>query len=194
MLVLGSRLHQTPVMSLQTGTRIAHTMTPIIDPANLKIIAYEVEGPLLTERPSYLRTADIREMGGLGMIIDSSDELVVGDDILKIKEIRDLNFQLVGMAVIDEAKHKLGKIEDYTLETDSFVVQQLHIRRGFMRSLNDTGMLIHRSQIVEINDRFIVVKSGMKREKAKPVKAAVQNLEYVNPFREPAPQPEQREG
>lgn len=181
-------------MSLQTGTRVAHITTPIIDPANLKILAYEVEGPLLTERPAYLRTADIRETGGLGMIIDSSDELVVGDDILKIKELRDLNFNLVGMSVIDEARHKLGKIEDYTIETGSFVIQQLHIRRGLLRSLADTGLLVHRSQIVEINDRFIVIKSGMKREKKqKPIEVAAQNLDYVNPFKESAPQVEQRD-
>lgn len=194
MLVLGSRLDHTPVMSLQTGTRVAETTTPIVDPANLKIIAYEVEGPLLTERPSYLRTADVREMGSVGMIIDSSDELVAGDDNLKINELRDLNFHLIGMAVIDEDRRRLGKIEDYTLETNSFVIQQLHVRRGLVRSFTDTGMLVHRSQIVEINDRAIIVKSTKKSAVAKVAESP--NLtprEYVNPFRESVPQTEHRD-
>ena len=76
MLVLGSRLNETPVMSLQTGTRLAVTTQPIIDPSNLRIFAYEIKGPLLTQQPSFLRTADIREYGRLGMIIDSNDEIV----------------------------------------------------------------------------------------------------------------------
>lgn len=190
MLVLSSRLSQTPVMSLQTGTKLAHITTPIIDPANLKIMAYELEGPLLTERPSFLRTADIREMGSVGIIIDSSDEFVGLDDVIKLRELRDLEFHLIGMNVIDEHKHRLGKIEDYTLETNSFVIQQLNVKRGLIRGIATTGSLIHRSQIVEISDTTIVVKSGIKREE--PV-AKQESRDYVNPFRSASPQPEQRE-
>ena len=190
MLVLGSRLKETPVMSLQTGTRLAVTSTPIIDPANLKILAFELEGPLLEEKPSFLRVADIREMGGVGMIIDSSDELLGLDDVIKLKQLYDLGFKLVGMNVIDEHKKKLGKVDDYTLETGSFVIQQLNVRHGILRGLTDTGVLVHRSQITEINDHAIIVKSTAKKIHAQPVMEAVQR-EYVNPFRQPSPQPEQ---
>ncbi|HEU4831030.1 MAG TPA: hypothetical protein VFS65_02575, partial [Candidatus Saccharimonadales bacterium] len=69
MLVLGSRLLSTPVMGLQTGTQLATTKSPIIDPSNLKIVAYELEGSLLTEHPSLLRIADVRELGDVGMIV-----------------------------------------------------------------------------------------------------------------------------
>lgn len=188
MLVLGSRLHETPVMSLQTGTRLATTGTPLINPANLKIVAFELEGPLLTERPSFLRVADIRELSGVGMIIDSSDELLALDDVIKIKELHELEFKLVGMPVIDEHKKKLGKVEDYTLETGSFVIEQLNIKHGILRGLADTGLLIHRSQIIEINDNAIIVKSTAKKLSVAPVMQAVRH-EYVNPFR--SPQPEQ---
>lgn len=188
MLVLGSRLHDTPVMSLQTGTRLAKTGRPVIDPANLKILAYEVDGPLLSEHPSFLRTADIREFSNIGMIIDSNDELIGADDVIKIKELRELGFTLVGMLVIDEHKHKLGKVEDYTLETGSFVIQQLNVKRGALKSLTDTGLLIHRSQITEINDHAIIVKST-QRKSVEPVMEATRH-DYVNPFRNPAPAPE----
>jgi len=188
MLVLGSRLHETPVMSLQTGTRLATTGTPLINPANLKIVAFELEGPLLTERPSFLRVADIRELSGVGMIIDSSDELLALDDVIKIKELHELDFKLVGMTVIDEHKKKLGKVEDYTIETGSFVIEQLNIKHGIIRGLTDTGLLVHRSQIVEINDNAIIVKSTAKKLSVAPVMQAVRH-EYVNPFR--SPQPEQ---
>ena len=189
MLVLGSRLHATPVMSLQTGTRLAKVDTPIINPANLKIVAYEVDGPLLTEHPSFLRTDDIREMGTVGMIIDSADEFVGLDDIIKLKELRELDFQLIGMPVIDEHKHKLGKVDDYTLETKGYVIQQLNVKRGLLRGLNDTGLLIHRSQIIEINDNSIIVKSTARKKSVEPVMEATRN-EYVNPFRSSSPQPE----
>ena len=190
MLVLGSRLNETPVMSLQTGTRLAVTSTPLINPANLKIVAFELEGPLLTEKPSFLRVADIRELSGVGMIIDSSDELIGLDDVIKIKELHELGFKLIGMNVIDEHKKKLGKVDNYTIETGSFVIEQLNVRRGILKGLTDTGLLVHRSQITEINDNAIIVKSTAKKVHAQPIMEAVRH-EYVNPFRHSSPQPEQ---
>ena len=192
MLILGSRLTETPVMSLQTGARLAQTTKPIIDPANLYIVAYEVTGSLLAQHPSFLRTADIREFGKLGMIIDSSDELVGLDDVLKIEKLYNMNFSLIGMPVIDEHKHKLGKVNDYTVDTTQFVVQQLNVTRGFLKGLTDTGLLIHRSQILEINDKEIIVKSTAKKS-VEPVMEAIRG-EFVNPFRKPShtPQPEQK--
>ena len=189
MQILGSQLIGTPVMSLHTGARVASLETPVIDPGTLTILAYSVQGPLLTEHPSFLRMADVREFGHLGMIIDDADEIVGLDDVLKIKEMYELQFQLVGMSVIDEHKHKLGKIADYTVEAGSFTVQKLQVRRGFFKSLNDTGLLIHRSQIVEITRERIVVKATAKpvvtEERETPVA-----YDYVNPFRKPSAQPE----
>ena len=191
MLVLGSRLNETPVMSLQTGTRLAHTGSPLINPANLKIIAFELEGPLLHEKPSFLRVADIREMSGVGMIIDSSDELLALDDVIKIKSLYELGFKLIGMNVIDEHKRKLGKVDNYTVETGSFVIEQLNVKRGILRGLTDTGLLINRTQITEINDNAIIVKSSAKKLTiSNPVMETIKR-EYVNPFRNPSPQPEQ---
>ncbi|MFY9228087.1 MAG: PRC-barrel domain-containing protein [Candidatus Microsaccharimonas sp.] len=188
MLVLGSRLYETPVMSLQTGTRLAHTARPLIDPTNLKIVAYEVDGPLLTEHPSFLRTADIREMSGIGMIIDSTDELLGLHDVIKVEELYGMGNWLIGKAVINTDKQKLGKIEDYSVDTGSFMIQQLNVKRGLLRGITETGLLVHRTQIVEINDDAIIIKST-KKKLHEPVMKSVRH-EYVNPFRNPAPQPE----
>lgn len=193
MLVLGSRLHETPVMSLQTGTRLAIATAPLVDPATLKIVAFKLDGPLLTENPSFLRAADIREMGGIGMIIDSADELLGLDDVIKIKKLYDLGFELIGMQVLDEHKKKLGKVSDYTVETGSFVIQQLNVKHGIFRGLTDTGLLIHRSQITKITDNAIMVKSTAKKVTFKPVMEATRH-EFVNPFKQPSPQTEQSDG
>jgi uncharacterized protein YrrD len=188
MLILGSRIANTAVMSLQTGTRIGQAIRPIIDPATLKIYAYEIDGPLLDEHPSFLRTSDIREMGAVGMIVDSSEELVTLNDVIKLKELHELQFPLLGMTVIDDMRHKLGKVEDYTLETGDFVIQQMSIKHGLIRGITNTGLLIHRSQILEINDKNIIVKSATKKKVVEPVKPTI--VDYVNPFRDNAPQPD----
>lgn len=186
MLILGSRLLHTPVMSLQTGTRLAETVTPVIDPSNLRILAYEVDGPLLSEKPAFVRTNDIREYGRLGMIIDSNDELIGLEDVIQIKKIYNLRFPLIGIPVIDEHKRKLGKVDDYTLDTGDFLIQQINVRRGFIMGITDTGLLINRSQIIEINNDAIIVKAPSVKS-AEPVMEAIRG-EFANPFRTPKPQ------
>ena len=187
MLLLGSKLINTPIMGLQTGSRLAVTKSPIIDPSNLKIVAYEVEGPLLAERPSFIRMADVRELSGVGMIIDSNDEFIGIDDVISIHKIYELNFNPIGMTVIDEAGRKLGKINDYSLDATSFIIQQLNVGRGILKSITETSLLIHRSQIVEINDHNIIVKAAAK--KLEPISERA-DLSYVNPFRSSSPQTE----
>lgn len=172
-------------MSLQTGTRLAVTKKPVIDPSNLKIMAYEVEGPMLTEHPSFIRIADVRELSDIGMIIDSNDEFIGVKDVVAVQKIYELEFKLLGITVIDEAKHKLGKVVDYSLDTGSFVIQQLNVKPGLIKSLSDTELLIHRSQIIEISNYAIIVRTTAK--KLEPITKPNQ-LSYMNPFRSPTPQ------
>lgn len=179
MLLLGTRLINTPIMSLQTGTRLAFTKRPIMNPDDLKIIAYEVEGPLLKDSPMFIRIADVRELSDIGLITDSSDELISLDDVMLVDKLFKLDFRLIGQNVIDETNRKLGKVEDYSIDTDSFIIQQLHVKQGIIKSLSNTNLLIHRSQIIEINDNAIIVKTSAKKIEA----IEPEKLSYLNPFR-----------
>lgn len=180
MLITGSRLLGAPVMGLQTGSELARTSKAIIDPKTLEIIAYELEGPLLNEHPSLLRIADVREFSDIGLIVDSSDEFVGAEDIIKLHDIYELNFNPEGMTVIDEKRHKLGKVDSYTLETGAFLIQQLLVKRPLLKSLNDTHLLVHRTQITEINNNEIIVHS--QAEIPEPALEAMRHG-YTNPFR-----------
>lgn len=176
----------TPVMSLQTGKELAQTDTAIINPHNLTIIAYRVKGKHLDYDPSYLRIADIREIGNIGMIIDSSDELISDDDIVSDKAIYDMRYDLEGKRVIDEHKTKIGKVSDYIIDIDSFVIQQLVVRKPLLKSFKDDEVLVHRNQIVEVTDDVVVIRSGKNKGHAR----KKHHGHYVNPFRQSSPQPE----
>ena len=188
MILLGSRLKKMPVMGLQTGTELATLTEPIVDPGTLQIHAYAVDGPLLDEKPAYLRLEDVRELSDIGMIIDSNDEFVVKGDVVKLDELIRLGFHLVGMHVHDETLKNIGTVIDYSVETTTFTIQQLTVKRPLMHRFKDTELLIHRSQIIEINDSAIVISSQAKI--AEPTVADVGGS-FVNPFRskpDPAPQ------
>lgn len=186
MLISADRLTNIPVMSLQTGGQLARTKAPVIDPRNLTILAYELEGPSLDAHPSFLRMADVRELSNIGLIVDSSDEFVGLDDIIKLKEIYEFEFELIGKMVQDEKKKRLGKVSGYSVEPGSFLIKQLNVKRPLLKSFTDTELLIDRTQIMEVSDKAITIKND-EREPV-PVKQAART--YTNPFRGTTPQPE----
>ena len=175
-------------MGIQTGGELARTKRPIIDPATLTILAYELSGVNSPSGgPLLLRIADMRELSDIGMIVDSNDEFIEPEDVIKLNDIYQNGFNLININVTDEKRRKIGKVIDFTVETGGFVIQQLTVKRPMFRSLNDTELLIHRSQIIEINNDSIVVHS-----QAKVPEPDLHEVvgSYVNPFRK-APKPAQ---
>ncbi len=184
MLTIGSHLLDKPVLGLHTGGEIARTKSSIINPNNLSIIAYQVSSYLLDRKPYFLRVEDIREISNIGLIIDSSDEFVTLGAVVKLDEIYNLNFKLIGSSVFDQSLKKLGKISDFTLDIPQFKITQLTVKRPLFKSLTDSELLIHRSKIVEINNDRIIIKSESETN-TRLVEAVDQP--YFNPFRkEPA--------
>lgn len=189
MLLRSSQLIDLSVMSLQTGEEIAYSTSLVINPDNLRIIGLELDGVNLDERPSFLRIEDIRELGNLGFIVDSSEEFVGINDVISLKNIYEKDFQPVDMKVIDDQNNKLGKVYDTVFDTSNFVIEQLCVKRPIFQSLGDTELIIHRSQIKDIKDKEIIVRSPTIKSKAQ---VAQKSAALTNPFRKPqqSPQPE----
>lgn len=184
MLVHDSKFVNLPVMSLQVGSELARISHAIINLRTLEVVAYELIGALLDQTPSLLLVSDIREVGPMGIIIDSVDELVSPSDVVRVKKIYEERFSLDNIKVIDERQRKVGRVVGYTLESSSFVIQQLRVKRPLIQSLGDTELLIHRSQITHIDYNKIVVKSAKIRQ-TQPIAQPAQTIE--NPFRKPQP-------
>jgi sporulation protein YlmC with PRC-barrel domain len=152
MLVIGSKMIGNSALSLHIGGAIGTTKSAIIDPENLNIIAYAVDGPAIKNDPeigNILDVNDVRELGPEGLIINSSDVLVNREDVIRINEVMKLNFNLVGLKVVTKNGKKLGKVVDYTFDSNSFMIYQLIVHRPVdFAAINDPNLTINRSQIV----------------------------------------------
>ena len=84
MLVSATHLVGTPILSLQASGPIGRVASSIVDPDTLRVIAFRVEGPGVSPAANILDASSVREYSSLGMVIDSADELVADDDIVKI--------------------------------------------------------------------------------------------------------------
>ncbi len=190
LLVASSKLIGLPVLSVQDSRRIATISSVIIDPDSLKIIAFRVYGATNTEGGNILDARSIREYSNMGVVIDSSDEFVSDGDVIKIKKVLELNFNLIGLKVETKKRSKLGKISDFTVTVDNFSVQQIIVKRPSIKSFLDPELTIPRSEIVEVTDYKVIV-----RDEEKVIKERALNEDFVpnfvNPFRKtessPAP-------
>lgn len=182
MLVYNSRLVGATVLSVQAGGPVGRVTHTVIDPDNLKIIAFMLEGPLVDRRQNILDTRSIREYSDYGIVIDDTDELVAPSDIVKLEDVLELNFDMLSLKVETKKGSKLGQIIDYTVNTDDFLVQQIVVKRPLMKRFVDPELIISRKEIVEITDYKIIVKDEEKTLKARAAKEDfIPN--FVNPFR-----------
>ena len=182
MLIRGSDILQKSILSLQTGTELALTKNFVIDPADLAILAFELDGDQLTDSPTLLRIQDIRELSSIGFIVDSIDEFISKGFVIKIGEIFELNFAPVGMKVIDSKNRTVGKVVDIIIDTDSFMINQLAVKRPLFQRINTTEILIGRDQITAINNDTIVVSAPTSESTDRELSASVKL--FTNPFKE----------
>ena len=187
MLVNASRLLNYPVLSLHMGGPIAWVDAEVVDPEKLKIVAFYVGGPIVKNDPEVgeiLESRDVREFSNIGMIVHSEEVFVNQGDVAKLDKILSLNFSLMGLKVETKKGSKLGKIIDFVVDTETFMVHQLIVKRPVMKALLDPELIIPRKEIVEVNDYKIIVKDEEDKIRKKAVKEEfIPN--FVNPFREP---------
>lgn len=186
MLVYASRLTGTPVLSMQSASRIGQIYSPIVDPDILTIVAFYLIGHQISRDTNILDTKSIREYSRYGMVIDSIDELVSKTDVVKISKIIDLNFSLPGLKVETKKGSKLGRIADYTISSEDYILQQIIVKRPIFKSFLDSELIIPRKEIIEVTNEKIIVKD---EEKVIRERAANEDFipNFVNPFRKTEP-------
>ena len=156
MLQLSEALLNKPVLSLRSGGTVAWIVEPIFNPNNLKLEGFYCDDTIDKKR-LILLCQDIRELSSQGFIIDDHDVLAQPRDLVRLKSILNLHFELLKKPVVTVSKDKIGKISDYAIETDTMYVQKLYASRSILRNLASGSLSIDRSQIIEITSNKIII-------------------------------------
>lgn len=183
MLVYGSKLFTTPVLSVQTSGAIGVVSNLIVDPNSLKIIAFELSGGIVPRNgANILDASSVREYSHYGIVIDSIEELVEPDDVIKIQKTLNLGFSLFNLKVETKKGSRLGKVSDFTATSEDFTIQQLVVKRPIVKSFLDPELIVPRKEIVKVDNYKVTVKD---EEKVIKKKAATEDFipNFVNPFR-----------
>jgi len=165
MLRLSADLVNQPVMSLRMGKAVATTVAPIINPNNLKIEGfYCVDN--ITREQLVLLYQDIREFIKQGFVVNDHDVLVPPDELVRLKDIIELNFALTGKPVVTVNRERIGKVNDYATETTTMYVQKLYVGQPLLKSLSGGTLSVERTEIIEITNRKIVINEPLRPTKA----------------------------
>jgi sporulation protein YlmC with PRC-barrel domain len=167
MLKLTNSLLNQSVVSLRTGGVVARIDSAIINPDNLKIEGFYCLDSRSRER-LILLVQDIRDIVPSGIVVDDHNVLSDASELVRLKQVLNLDFELVGKPVQTVKKQKLGKVNDYAVDDQSFYVQKLYVERSLLKSLSSGQLSIDRTEIVEVTDRRVIIK-----ELRKPAKSGV---------------------
>ncbi|HVW23146.1 MAG TPA: hypothetical protein VHB51_01500 [Candidatus Saccharimonadales bacterium] len=161
MLQLSGGLLNKAVMSLRTGTPVATVTGPIFNPNNLKI-----EGFYCRDRFSgkelILLPQDIRDLLNQGFVVNDHDVLTEPDELVRLKDVLELNFELIGKPVETVSKQKVGKVSDYAVEVETMYVQKIYVSQSILKSFTGGSLSVDRSQVQEITPRRIIINDLLK--------------------------------
>lgn len=157
MLLQSKQLVGARIMSLHTGTPVGQLGEAIIDPHKLEVVAFYCERQNRNSEELILLVQDVREATANKVLVDSVDELSTAEHLIRLQEVLKLRFGLIDKNVKTVSKKRLGKVDEYVVDTLNFEIQKLYVKQPFLKSLAMQTVVIDRTQIVEVNDRQITV-------------------------------------
>jgi uncharacterized protein YrrD len=156
MLKLSESLVGKPVMSLRTGQAIATTVSAIFNPNNLKIEGFYCQDKF-SRKELILLYQDVRDVIPQGLVVNDHDVLVEASELVRLKSVLDIGFELIGKQVITLSKHRLGKVVDYAVEVETMYVQKIYVSQGIIKGLTRGSLSVDRSQVNEITNKKIII-------------------------------------
>jgi uncharacterized protein YrrD len=166
MLQLSDALLRKSVLSLRTGAPVATIIAPIFNPNNLRIEGFYCQDRFEKKKQLVLLCQDIRDIMPDGYVINDHEVLAEPEDLVRLKKIIALNFELLGKQVVTVDKQKVGKVSDYATDLDTMYVQKLYVAQSILKNLAGGSLSIDRSQINEITPRRIIINELIKKAPA----------------------------
>ncbi len=153
-------------MSLRTGGPVATALQPLINPNNLKIEGWFCADKFKKNTTLILQTQDVRDILPQGIVVNDYEVLSDPEELVRLKEPIEIAFDPLGKQVVTVNKKKLGKVNDYAVEMNTFYIQKLYVAQSFLKSISGGSLSVDRNQIVEITDKKIVINDPLQPLKA----------------------------
>lgn len=161
MLQLSDAILNKSVLSLRTGSVVAQIISPIINPNNLKIEGFYCQDSEENKR-LVLLYQDIRDLLPQGLVINDYDVLAEPEDLVRLKKVLEIEFELMGKPVETVSHEKVGKVSDYAFDSATMFIQKLYVSQSILKSLTGGNLSVDRNQVQEITPKRIIINDLLK--------------------------------
>lgn len=156
MLQLSDSVIGKSVLSLRTGAPVATIVAPLINPNNLKLEGFFCRDSA-DKSELVLLYQDIREVLPGGLVVNDYDVLAQPDDLVRLQELIELRFDVMGKPVETISHDKIGKVSDYAFESTTMFIHKLYISQSILKNLTSGALSVDRTQIHEITPKKIII-------------------------------------
>ena len=152
---LYTKIVGTPVYD--EGSRpIAMVQDLIIDPESGKLLAFMVNSSkrLIITPIDVLSWQDV-------IHVPNHDAIVEAADVLRVEEVLNGQTKIFHNKVETKSGKFLGRVNDFSVDTSSLMLQKLYVAKGFLGLIRYDGRIIQANDIQEILPGKIVVNEDL---------------------------------
>jgi len=132
----------------------------IIDTYKGKLLAFVVD----KSNQMVIMDRDVISWGDV-VQINHFDDIIEANDIIRLSEIREKNIVLFGNKVVTRDGKALGKVVDFSLDTNSFELKNIFVAKYILGILQYDQRIIPANKIVEILKDKVVVEDDLETVK-----------------------------
>ncbi len=150
------------VLSLRTGGPVGKITNALINPNNLYIEGWFVEDNR-SKKQLILLSNDVRDILPQGFAINDHEVLVEQQELVRLKDLFELNFRVLNLRVTSESGRNYGKINDFAFDTGDFFIHKLYAGQSLVKNFSGGTLSIDRSQIIEVTNRRIIIEDPTEK-------------------------------
>jgi sporulation protein YlmC with PRC-barrel domain len=160
MYALASKLIGLPILSLQNAETITRVTDLVMAIESLEVIAVICEPhPQIGKHPVLL-LRDVRQVAIDCLLVNTAEDLVEAEDIVRLAPLLERGFDPRGLRVVTDLKRRIGTVEDYTINLQTYHLQKIYVRQSLVHSWMGASLIIDRAQILEVSEREFVVRDA----------------------------------
>src|SRR5690606_432048 len=84
------------------------------------------------------------------------------NELVRLHKVMRLDFALIGKSVVTKSGKRMGKVNDFATEPSSMMIKKIYVTQTLLKNLAGGSLSVDRTQILEINDRKIVIKDPLQ--------------------------------
>lgn len=158
MQVLASQFHNAQVYNFSQGAQLGVVKQLFINQDSLKVELFEIR---VNQKLVYLLPRDIKNYHNQRLIIDTEASLSEKTELVRYSELIKKPCLLLRYKVITQLKRRLGKCDNFSVDTLDFSVTKLYIKTNFLKNLLVQHLIVDKNDVIRVSGETIVVREAL---------------------------------